>query len=419
MKKAILLLCCMVYGYCTLAQKLKRIEYFIDTDPGTGKAKNISITQNDTVSVATAIAMPVLTPGLHVLYLRAANENGWGHTAQYPFMVTDTAAAPAIVRAEYFVDTDPGTGHASNFNIVPADSVRMPLNIAAGSLAEGMHTLYVRVQSSNGAWSITEKALFYVTPLARNAAKLSGAEYFIDTDPGIGRAKSLKPPGKADTLKGSLNIKVPAGISGGVYHYFCIRFKDNDGNWGLYATDSFYVSAAGFSSIQLQLDQENRRQANLRWNVSGFNAGVYEIEKSSNGIDFYAIGEVNAVSGKQLYHATDVQLQQASNFYRISHTDAAGNTSYSNIARLYLQPDDAKTLHVYPNPVKDVVNVQYKGAGRNVFISLYDAGGRQVKNWQMTAQDQLQLHVNGLSTGNYLLHLSDGYDMYTTQLVIQ
>lgn len=62
---------------------------------------------------------------------------------------------------------------------------------------------------------------------------------------------------------------------------------------------------------------------------------------------------------------------------------------------------------------------QDKGAGKNVFISLYDAGGRQVKNWQMTAQGRLQLHVNGLSTGNYLLHLSDGYDMYTTQLVIQ
>ena len=180
-------LCCVTCLIC-LGQKIKRVEYFIDNDPGVGKGKNISIAQNDTVLINTTLQMPNLVQGVHVLYVRAANDNGWGLTENYPFTVTDTAGSPAIINAEYFLIMIRGRkSHDTQYQCGRYSQAKLALS--TGSLSDGMHTLYVRTQSSSGKWSLTENALFYVTGFSKDAPKLNAAEYFVDVDPGPGKAK--------------------------------------------------------------------------------------------------------------------------------------------------------------------------------------------------------------------------------------
>ena len=249
MKKIITAFLCCVTCLICLGQKIKRVEYFIDNDPGVGKGKNISIAQNDTVLINTTLQMPNLVQGVHVLYVRAANDNGWGLTENYPFTVTDTAGSPAIINAEYFFDNDPGAAKATTLNINAADTVRQKLALSTGSLSDGMHTLYVRTQSSSGKWSLTENALFYVTGFSKDAPKLNAAEYFVDVDPGPGKAKKISLSGSADTIRETINIKVPAGLDTAANHYLCIRVRNVDGAWSLYELDTFKVKAsAAFSN---------------------------------------------------------------------------------------------------------------------------------------------------------------------------
>ncbi|HUC80013.1 MAG TPA: hypothetical protein VMR70_03820, partial [Flavisolibacter sp.] len=66
--------------------------------------------------------------------------------AQTPYPAAPPAA-PAVVKAEYFFDTDPGPGNGSPVNLpVSADianySQSLPLNGTA--LSNGIHRLYIR-----------------------------------------------------------------------------------------------------------------------------------------------------------------------------------------------------------------------------------------------------------------------------------
>ena len=64
-----------------------------------------------------------------------------------------------ITNAEYFFDTDPGLGNATAITIsTPAANIAsLAFNANVTPLANGMHTLFVRSKSTNGAWSVTNK----------------------------------------------------------------------------------------------------------------------------------------------------------------------------------------------------------------------------------------------------------------------
>lgn len=97
-------------------------------------------------------------------------------------------AQTSISRAEYWIDSDPGLGQAVTLAI-SGQSVQA--TIPTASLAEGWHTLGLRAQGG-GNWSTTATRLFYV-PSAETAqiGQLTGLEYFIDTDPGLGNAVAI------------------------------------------------------------------------------------------------------------------------------------------------------------------------------------------------------------------------------------
>jgi len=96
----------------------------------------------------------------------------------------ESALGQAIRSAEYFVDDDPGVGQA--MLLAPEDGAWggkdevAITDIDASLLATGPHRLGVRFQHSNGDWSYTRTTWFRVT----GEPILTGAEWFIDEDPG-------------------------------------------------------------------------------------------------------------------------------------------------------------------------------------------------------------------------------------------
>ncbi|MFD2515234.1 MBG domain-containing protein [Pontibacter locisalis] len=143
-------------------------EYFIDSDPGFGNGTNIAITPGANLSnLAFTADISNVPAGFHQLYTRFKDANGnWGQTTVrsiYKEVFSAKDPLPNLVKAEYFVDTDPGYGKGKNIPVSPnteLSNLNFALDMADVSI--GNHKLYVRVLDAKGSWSLVNVSGFEV-----------------------------------------------------------------------------------------------------------------------------------------------------------------------------------------------------------------------------------------------------------------
>ncbi|HLP20380.1 MAG TPA: hypothetical protein VK174_08765, partial [Chitinophagales bacterium] len=209
-----------------LAQNITRIEYFYDTDPGFGLGTPVSITPAANISsLGFTASITALSPGFHTLYVRSRDANNkWSLTARHSFVKyiapTGIASATNINKMEYFIDTDPGFGLATNVPVTPSANIsNMNFSVPIASLGGGLHTLYVRTRDISGKWSLTTRYTFvkYTAPTGiAGAGNVNKVEYFIDTDPGFGLATDVPVTPAMDIAGHAFNVPVSA-LSGGFH----------------------------------------------------------------------------------------------------------------------------------------------------------------------------------------------------------
>lgn len=256
-------------------------EYFFDTDPGFGLASAIQL-QPGTQDVPIPTAS--LGEGLHTLHLRAMDAEGqWSQTLERTFYVMPKAASQAV-SGEYFIDLDRGHGRCTPFGSVVGEKTYM-LNIS--SLGEGLHTLGFRTKDSDGQWSQTLTRTLYVRSKA--PSRLTIGEYFVDTDPGEGKATPFEASvGQQSVVFDMSHLSVGS-------HTLTVRTRDDVGNWSNPQTTRFFV----FNEIEAPVDITDAIHAHV--STPGSLATVLE----SNGADVATIEKL-VVSGT--LDATDLQL---------------------------------------------------------------------------------------------------------------
>lgn len=149
----------------------------------------------------------------------------------------------------------------------------------------------------------------------------------------------------------------------------------------------------------------------LNWQTTGEqNSLLFEIERSSDGVNYSKLGEVLAggnTSNTRNYSFQDAQ-PLAVNFYRLRLVDVNGRTSYSKV--VVVRFDSKSGLLVFPNPVKNVLNLQLTQPAGKINIQLFDASGRMVKNYELQSSGSTlstSIDVSNLVRGVYLLKLND------------
>lgn len=169
---------------------IKGMEYFLDDDPGIGRAKFVSVMEGADIKADIAVPVSDRGIGLHVIGMRVYNGQRWSSTYTKCFIIPFPETEWVLSHAEYFWDTDPGVGLATAFDNVPSgSSAIMEFQLPDADLSEGLHTLGVRVQA-NEVWSSTyTKQVLVVKP--GQEKPIVAAEYFWDTDPGMGKATAL------------------------------------------------------------------------------------------------------------------------------------------------------------------------------------------------------------------------------------
>jgi hypothetical protein len=158
--------------------------------------------------------------------------------AQTPYPSTP-AAAPDIVQAEYFFDTDPGTGNGEPIAVTAGQQISdltTTLTLNGTALTPGFHRLYIRTKNAAGVWSLMNNTFFSnlaIVPYPSSASTPSivKAEYFLGVDPGQGNGIEITLP-TSDNISG-FNMVIPlTGINAGI-HQLYIRVMDAGGRWSL------------------------------------------------------------------------------------------------------------------------------------------------------------------------------------------
>ena len=222
----------------TNSANIAAAEYFIDTDPGVGNGTPLTMS-GSVIDQNYSIPTTGLSDGIHKLYVRIINDNGtWSIYDKNVFYINPSQSNTAnIASAEYFFDTDPGVGNGTALAMT-GSTVDQNYSIPTTGLSDGIHKLYVRTINDDGSWSIYDKNVFYINPSQTNTANIASAEYFFDTDPGIGNGTAL-------TMSGSSidqNYNIPTtGLSVGVHRLY-IRVINDDGTWSLYDRNAFYIN---------------------------------------------------------------------------------------------------------------------------------------------------------------------------------
>lgn len=228
-----------------MGQKINKAEYFIDSDPGFGMAITVPITTpSKDVSLSFQVNSSGLSQGFHMMVLRARDDKGlWSTTRQQAFYVYSIASTTEykINKAEYFIDSDPGFGKAISVPIAtPAKKLSLSYNVNSTGLSQGFHMMVIRSRDEMGRWSATRQQTFYVySPTSATSAKINKAEYFIDTDPGFGKATQIPVSTPSKLLSLSFNPNI-TGLSQG-FHMLVVRARDEMKHWSNSRQQVFYV----------------------------------------------------------------------------------------------------------------------------------------------------------------------------------
>ncbi len=215
------------------------VEYFIDTDPGVGNGTPLATTGGQTITTNYNIVLPTLTTGFHNLFIRTKNATGvWGMYEGRVFYVRPTTvvlSSSPVVAAEYFFNTDPGIGSGTALaSFASSQTLNVTTTAITTGLSQGFHNLFIRTKNAAGQWSMYEGRTVYVRPPATilSVSPIVSAEYFYNTDPGVGLGTAISTGVATNTLVITIPNLATAPLTIGNHNVF-VRLKNAAGIWGL------------------------------------------------------------------------------------------------------------------------------------------------------------------------------------------
>lgn len=238
------------------------------------------------------------------------------------------------------------------------------------------------------------------------------------------------------TVKGNLvtfellNIKLPKASSNALKSIGFVSFKikpKNNLTAGTIITNkanTYYNYRAPQSSIATtiikavvtpltmlnvkcwMLNVKNVKNVAVNWATANeINVSHFNVQRSINNKDFINIGKVSAnnISFNE-YGYVDYSVQATVDgklYYRIESIDRDGRKQYSEIKNVTLGNRD-EGLSIYPNPAKDVVTVETKGAKA---LQIVDGLGRIIIEKKIINNQSTTINVQEFLKGIYVVKM--------------
>ena len=157
----------------------------------------------------------------------------------------------------------------------------------------------------------------------------------------------------------------------------------------------------------------NNCDAILIWKTDQeINVDRFEIEQSSDGLNFAKVAEVkaaNSANGKT-YQLTVAQ-STAIMYYRLKMLDKDGHAIYSSVVTIRTSCNGKDYMTVYPNPAHSSVTISFHTAFRGTaYIVLQNAIGQQMASKKvsiLSAVNAVSFDVDRFAAGTYFLKIVD------------
>ena len=232
-----------------------------------------------------------------------------------------------VFQAEYFFDSDPGVGNGITMPLSVNGTISGNETLDIAALSPGFHTWYVRAKQ-NGAWGhYGVKRTFYISTidLGAQTGVIQAAEYFIDTDPGVGEGVGI-PITSGSEVAANVMIDI-SGIASG-FHTLYVRTRQ-DGAWGHYSTKrTFYINTV-----------------NIGTQTGTVQAAEYFFDEDpgvGNGVDI-PITAGSTVSGNVLMDISDLDPGFHAMYVRTKQDDAWGHYGIKRVFYINIQAQLAQT----------------------------------------------------------------------------
>ena len=278
---------------------------------------------------------------------------------------------------------------------------------------------YVNLKLDNNSSNVSMQ-LFEGCPLAGNQNKMIG-NAFGDHDLSI--AANVN---SAKTYFLVLDSKMPT------YNFFYRNLEISAPNREIPSFEGQNaISALSDLNANTKIAIDVDAKANVvicRWMSQKFAFGTYyEIERSTNGVEFTKIGKVDALadaSNEMEYHFEDTKVgEHEKYFYRLKVVEPSGSLTYSKSAATIIKENATAVLEVRQEENKQQLTVNYVLSRSSIVtIEIVDEAGKIVKKYQQGLQQKGQYTFpffakgDGLPSMKYKVSVWIDDDHYTANV---
>jgi Leucine-rich repeat (LRR) protein len=149
-------------------------------------------------------------------------------------------------------------------------------------------------------------------------------------------------------------------------------------------------------------------QARLQWTTANEeNSSYFSVERSKDGSNFNAIGQVNALgnsSAGKTYSFEDTKLMSGINYYRLRMVDKDGQYTYSQIRNI-TNNTAGFAASIYPDPVQSSLNLNFTNdEAMSVQVEIINNEGKVITTQQIevaAGASTQTINTASLSSGAY------------------
>ena len=167
---------------------------------------------------------------------------------------------------------------------------------------------------------------------------------------------------------------------------------------------------------------------NLKWSTATeSNNRGFEVQRKAEGTSFATIGFVEGkgtTTDAQNYSFVDNSVQTGKYQYRLKQMDLNGQSSYSNVVEVNLNPNEFNLAQNYPNPFNPSTTINFSLAKEtNVNLRVFDLLGQQVvslvsNEFMQAGSYSYKFDASTLSSGTYIYRLEAGDFVQTKKMTL-
>lgn len=173
------------------------------------------------------------------------------------------------------------------------------------------------------------------------------------------------------------------------------------------------------------------RDVEIEWQLPADGSEqVFELERSTDGVNFAMVSEVNAPlftsgAGMNVYRQSDISPLAGRTFYRVRMLDEEYGDMISNVVEMQLGEATTALGRIFPNPANDgMIHVEMTDEAQedlNVSVQLYDVRGNTVgaRRYLRPGTGVINLDATRQAAGLYILRLTVGDRTETHRVILE